>query len=186
MAQQTIELEVPLNNFLKVEELYNLYSRAAFGLALKILQNKESAEDVTHEAFLRFLRNQTSYDPAKGAFLNWLLTVVYNICIDQIRKNSNRHLLSFEHPKIEQQLNYLVDLHRSVDEEVWLKMQRLYIQNALNGLSFRQREYIELAFFKGLSHSEIAYVTGMPLGTVKCQIRQGLLKLKGHLDQTLP
>ena len=184
MAHQTIEMELPLNNFNKVEELYHLYKQLAFGLALKILKNKESAEDATHEAFLRLLRNQTSYDPTKGAFPKWFLTVVYNICIDQIRKNSNRHLFSFEHPQIEPQINYLVDLHRPVDEQVWLKMQQINIQNALNKLPVRQREFIELAFFKGLSHSRIACLTGQPLGTVKCQIRQGLLRLKDQLDQT--
>ncbi len=169
---------VQANDFGAVEELYERYSRQAFGLALKILNSAEAAEDAVQDAFLRFWKQPGNFDPERGRFVTWLLSVVHNLCIDQLRRKRH-NLLSLDQEETQERLNYLADESATVEEEVWLGMQRSAINHALKHLPTEQRAVIELAFFKGLTHNEIALQTGQPLGTVKSRIRQGLMKLKG-------
>lgn len=169
---------VQSGDFVAIEQLYERYSRQTFGLALKILNNSEAAEDAIQEAFLRFWKQPNSYDPERGRFITWLLSVVHNLCIDQLRRKRH-NVVSLDQQETQEHLNYLADDKVAVEDEVWLGMQRVAIQQALSTLPVEQRSVIELAFFKGLTHNEIAAETGQPLGTVKSRIRQGLLKLKG-------
>ena len=164
-----------------IEELYTRYSRQTYGLALRILNNSESAEDAVQDAFLRFWRQPASFDPERGRFITWLLSVVHNLCIDQVRRKRHQ-TVSLDQEETQQQINYLADNSTPVEEEVWLGMQRTVIHQALTNLPQEQRSLIEMAFFKGLTHMEIASSTGQPLGTVKSRIRQGLMKLKGLMS----
>ena len=169
---------VQSGDFEAVEALYERYSRQAFGLALKILNSQEAAEDAVQDAFVRFWKQPANYDPERGRFVTWLLSVVHNLCIDQLRRK--RHVsVSLDQEETQERINYLADESATVEEEVWGGMQRVAIQQALSSLPREQRAVIELAFFKGMTHQEISAQTGQPLGTVKSRIRQGLLKLKG-------
>lgn len=179
--EQRIVARVQSGDFTAIEELYERYSRQAFGLALKILNNSESAEDAVQDAFLRFWKQPGNFDPERGRFVTWLLSVVHNLCIDQIRRK-RPNLVSLDQEETQERLNYLADDGFSIEEEVWLKMQRTTIQQAMVRLPEEQRSVIELAFFKGLTHNEIASQTNQPLGTVKSRIRQGLLKLKNLMQ----
>ncbi len=171
---------VQQGDFEAVEELYKRYSRQAYGLALKILNSPEGAEDAVQDAFVRFWKQPANYDPERGRFGTWLLSVVHNLCIDQLRRK--RHTsVSLDQQETQERLSYLADDSVAVEEEVWLGMQRVVIQRALDSLPDEQRSVIELAFFKGLTHQQISTETGQPLGTVKSRIRQGLLKLKGMM-----
>lgn len=172
--------KVQAGDFVALEELYQLYSRQAFGLALRIIGNYEAAEDVVQEVFVRFRKQPSSYNPARGRFVTWLLSVVRNACIDQLRRK-NQHHLSLDFAEADGQLNQLAAGRTSVEEEVWLKVQREAIRLALQKLPPEQAQMVDLAFFKGLPHQEIAITTGQPLGTVKSRTRQGLLKLKDLL-----
>ncbi|HEX2914410.1 MAG TPA: sigma-70 family RNA polymerase sigma factor [Chloroflexia bacterium] len=169
---------VKTGDFVAVEELYNKYSRQAFGLALRILNSNEAAEDAVQDAFVRFWKQPANFDPEKGRFITWLLSVVHNICIDQLRRK-RRTTVSLDQEETQEQLNFVADEALPVEEEVWMGIRRSAIQQALGNLPREQRDLIDLAFFKGLTHQEIAERTGQPLGTVKSRIRQGLLKLKG-------
>ncbi len=172
--------KVRAGDFVALEELYQRYSRQAFGLALRILGNYEAAEDVIQEVFVRFWKQPSSYDPARGRFVTWLLSVVHNACIDQLRRK-NQNNISLDYAETDGQLNQLAAGRTSVEEEVWLKVQREAIRRALQKLPSEQAQLVDLAFFKGHTHQEIAANTGLPLGTVKSRIRQGLLKLKDLL-----
>ncbi len=173
--------KVQSGDFLAVEELYLRYSRQAFGLALRILKSSEAAEDAVQDAFLRFWKQPANYDPERGRFATWLLSVVHNLCIDQLRRK-RQNTVSLDQEETQEHLNYLADGSVPVDEEVWMGMQRRAIEQALGNLPSEQKAVIELAFFKGLTHNEIAAETGQPLGTVKSRIRQGLIKLKGLMQ----
>ncbi len=168
-------------DFDAVEELYNQYSRLAFALALRILNDPGAAEDAVQEVFLRVWKQPNSYDPARGRFPTWLMSVVHNQCIDQLRKRRHQGL-SLDQEESQERLNYLAEKAPALEEEVWSKMKRDTIRKALEWLPDEQRKLIELAFFGGYTHNEIAIHTGQPLGTVKSRIRQGLLKLKNILN----
>lgn len=169
--------EVQAGNFLALEQLYERYSRQSYGLALKILTNPEAAEDIIQEAFLKFWKQPGSFDPQRGRFATWLLSVVHNLCIDQLRRKRATAVSLDQEEGLEQVAN-IPDNSASVEEEVWLGMQRNLVQKALGNLPPEQRVVIELAYYKGLTQQEIAVQTGLPLGTVKSRVRQGLLKLR--------
>lgn len=186
VVQKLDELEISLllrgqqGDYSVIEELYQCYSPRAFGLANKILKNKETAEDVVQEAFLRLWKNPTSYDPRRGKFVPWLLRGIHNQCIDQLRRTNHarQYLLYQAQPETEEIITNVADESVNVEGEVWLKMEQVMICQALSQIPTTQRHLIELAFFQGLTHSEIALASGLPPGTVKSRIRQGLLKLK--------
>lgn len=169
--------EVQAGNYVALEQLYERYSRQSYGLALKILNNAESAEDAVQEAFLRFWKQPTSFDPQKGHFITWLLSVVHNLCIDQLRRKRH-NAVSLDQEEGQEQVANVPDTATDVEEEVWLGLQRNLIHKVLNRLPPEQRQVIELAYYNGFTHHEIAARTGLPLGTVKSRIRQGLLKLR--------
>ncbi|MBN9389895.1 MAG: sigma-70 family RNA polymerase sigma factor [Chloroflexi bacterium] len=173
---------VQTGDFAAVEELYGRYSRQAFGLALKILNSNEAAEDAVQDAFLRFWKQPKSFDASRGKFSTWLLSVVHNLCIDQLRRKRNK-AVSIDQQEAQEHLSYLADEQVAIEEEVWQGMQRKVIRKALDKLPVEQRRVIELAFFNGLTHQEIASATGQPLGTIKSRIRQGLMKLKGMMQE---
>lgn len=168
-------------DFEAVEQLYNRYNRTAFALALRVLTDPEGAEDVVQEVFLRIWRQPGYYDPARGRFPTWLMSVVRNLCIDQIRKRRHQGV-SLDQEESQEHLNFLAEKALPLEEEVWSKLRRDSVRKAMSGLPDEQRKMIELAFFGGYTHQEIAERTGQPLGTVKSRIRQGLLKLKGLLQ----
>jgi RNA polymerase sigma-70 factor (ECF subfamily) len=180
--EQNLIARVQTGDFAAVEELYSRYSRQAFGLALKILNSNEAAEDAVQDAFLRFWKQPRNFDANRGRFSTWLLSVVHNLCIDQLRRKRNK-AVSIDQQEAQEHLNYLADDQTPIEEEVWQGMQRTAIRKALDNLPVEQRKVIEMAFFNGLTHQEIATATGQPLGTIKSRIRQGLMKLKGLIKE---
>lgn len=166
------------DDYSELEELYKAYNRQAFSLALKMLGDREAAEDLVQEAFVKVWQRSESYDPQRGRFATWLLTIVHNLCIDQLRKKRLK-ASSLDQDTLQDWLLYLPDNRTGPEEEAWIKQRREVIRRNLQNLSLEQRELIELAFFGGFSHSQIANKTGRSLGTVKYCIRQGLHKLNG-------
>lgn len=162
----------------ELEELYTAYNRQAFSLALKMLGDREAAEDLVQEAFVKVWQRSESYDPKRGRFATWMLTIVHNLCIDQLRKKRLK-ATSLDQDETQDWFSYIPDQRSGPEEEVWSKLRRETIRRNMQRLSVEQRELIELAFFAGYSHTQIAAQTGRSLGTVKYCIRQGLLKLNG-------
>ncbi len=183
-----ILLSVQHGDFSVIEELYQFYSPHAFRLACKMLQDSEAAEDMVQEAFLRLWKNPTRYDPQRGHFAPWLFRVVHNLCIDQLRHlyqiGQYRPLLAITGIGKEEVFANIADDKIDIEEEVELKMEGARIDLALSQIPATQRRLIELAFFNGLTHTEIAQASGLPLGTVKTRIRQGLIKLKDLMDSS--
>jgi RNA polymerase sigma-70 factor, ECF subfamily len=155
--------------------LYDNTNRIVYGLALRILGDPSSAEDVTMEVYLQVWRTAESYEPQRGTVTSWLVTLVRSRAIDCLRARKARR----------------ADLAENVDEVANLRDSRpgpelasleagrsRIVQKAMADLSPDQREAIELAYFSGLTHTEIAVQTGLPLGTVKTRIRLGMLQLR--------
>src|SRR5262249_1493908 len=162
------------------EELYDRHSRIVYGLVLRILQQASTAEEVVQDIFLQLWRNARHYDGARGPFLPWLLTLARNRALDQLRLKSERQR------RREEQSDQLPAAGSRPDFEGNLDDQRraARVRELMSALKPQQRRAIELAYFEGLSHSEIAARLGEPLGTVKSWIRNGLLKLKEGLEAT--
>jgi RNA polymerase sigma-70 factor, ECF subfamily len=161
-------------------ELYDATSKAVFSLALRIVSERDIAEDVVVEVYSQVWGNAKAYNPQRGTALAWVLTMTRSRAIDVLR--SRRHLQNNE--SIEEAHNLQADVPTPEDMSEAAEQQRL-VQRALNGLSVDQRQLIELAYFSDLSHSEIAARVGQPLGTVKTRIRLGMLRLRQLLTQPL-
>ncbi|MBE9067448.1 sigma-70 family RNA polymerase sigma factor [Leptolyngbya cf. ectocarpi LEGE 11479] len=155
--------------------LYDRYSRLVYTVAFRILNNGPESEDLTQEIFLNLWQKQT-YDPTRSALSSFLSTVTRNRAIDRVRSRSNRRrILKGMVPQTVP--DFSVPVEQASQGE---RSQR--VRAALQNLPEKQRELLWLAYFHGFSQSEIASHTNIPLGTVKSRMRQGLLKLKGTLQ----
>ena len=161
--------------------LYKRYSSPVYSLVWKILQNSEEAEDVALDVFWQVWRQADRYDSARGAPPAWIFTLARSRAIDRLRSRNRREdrTISIDDPNVH--FDPLDDT-ASPDQVVSFRQNRDAVRAAMDKLSNVQREAVELAFLKGMTHVEIAEKLGQPLGTVKTRIRQGLIRLRKHLD----
>jgi RNA polymerase sigma-70 factor (ECF subfamily) len=163
-----------------LDALYKRYSSPVYSLVWKILQSPEEAEDVALDVFWQVWRQADRYDPSRGAPPAWIFTVARSRAIDRLRARRRREArtISFDDPAT--RLDPL-DEEAAPDDVVSYRQARDSVRKAMTGLSPVQREAVEIAFFRGLTHVEIAEKLGEPLGTVKTRIRQGLIRLRRAL-----
>ena len=156
--------------------LYDATNRLVYGLVLRILCDPAIAEEVMLDVYMQVWRQAAGYDMQRGSPLAWLMTVARSRAIDRLRSGIQRQ-------QREEPLEH-ADNHSSpanIEEEVCASELRGRVQAALDLLSPEQREVIELAYYGGLSHSEIAARLATPLGTVKTRTRLGMMKLRESL-----
>lgn len=154
-------------------ELYDRFSEQVFGLVRYVTRHEPTAEDVTQETFLKLWQKADSYRPGRGKFSTWLLTIAKRTAIDRLRKQDRR-------PDVAEAIDVEADWRPALsnpgsggDEARW---RSLYF--ALHDIPDEQRQAIALAYYQGMSHSQIASYLGIPLGTVKTRIRLGMQKLR--------
>lgn len=153
-----------------LERLYDAHKGIAYGLAFQMLRQQTAAEDVVQDAFLAAWRSRSQYDANKGGLRSWLLRIVRNRAIDRLRHDR----LNLEEV-LEPDTGGLIGDKN--DDPAAIGPERLWIRDALRSLPDAQRVAINLAYFGGFTQTQIARRTGQPLGTVKGQLRLGLLKL---------
>lgn len=155
-----------------LEAIYCLYRRRAFGLALHALNDRQAAEDVVQDVFLSVWRSRARYNATRGSLSTWVLAVVRNRAIDWLRANGRQPVLrlSERESELSNKSDPMQDAEQFVD--------RADIHVALLSLTREQQEVIELAYFCGLSHSDIAKYQQLPIGTVKGRIRLALNRLR--------
>ncbi len=159
-----------------LSELYNSTSRLVYGLAFRILADVTEAEEVTIEVYMQVWNKAVEYDPGRSTPLSWLLMLTRSRAIDRLRSGSKRG-------RIEDSLEVDVPSSEINPEEATLVAQRRnLVRDALSKLTPQQRNAIELAYFYGLSQSEIAVKLGQPVGTVKSWMRFGMIKLRELLN----
>ena len=160
------------------EQLYDRHSRIVYGLLLRILQQAGTAEEVAQDVFLQLWRNGGQYDESRGPFLPWLLTLARNRALDTLRLKSERQRRREDETEATPPVVAAPEYERQLDE-----MRRgERVRALMASLNPRHKKAIELAYFEGLSHTEIAAALKEPLGTVKSWIRNGLLRLKEGLQ----
>jgi RNA polymerase sigma-70 factor, ECF subfamily len=164
-----------------LERIYDRYSRLVFGLARKILHSEQDAEDLTQEVFLSLLQN-CPYDPRRGSLAAYLATVTRSRAIDRVRATGRSLRLLSAWVALDPEA---VEVGLPGDEAV-LEENAVAVRAALAALPSKQREALELAYFKGLTQMQVAEQLDAPLGTVKTWTRQALLSLREtlhtHLD----
>jgi RNA polymerase sigma-70 factor (ECF subfamily) len=160
------------------EVIYDRHSTVAYSLALRMCGARGVAEEVVQEAFLSLWRGRDRYDARRGAVRGWLLGIVHNAAIDRLRRLGVHERRRASDEGIEERL----EAPERTESEVEDREQADELRRALGTLPEEQRRVIELGYFDGLSHSEIAAVLSQPVGTVKGRMRLGLLKLHSQLQ----
>lgn len=160
-------------------EIYDASSHLVFGLALRILSDRDAAEDIVIEVYSQAWRTAAAFEPQRGSVCSWLLTLARSRAIDLLR--------SHKRERATDPLESAGDVEASTPdpESATADAERFrFVRGAIEKLSAEQREVIELAYFTGLSQSEIAARLGQPLGTVKTRVRLAMMHLRdllGHL-----
>jgi RNA polymerase sigma-70 factor (ECF subfamily) len=157
-------------------DLYDRHGRSVYGLAARILGDPAEAEDLTQDVFTLAWKNAARYDPARGAVAAWLLVTTRTRAIDRIRARRSRPQGGSDDDG--RKMANIPDGSPSVDVIVATSQDAARVRVALADLPVDQRDALEQAYFQGLSHSEIAERTGIPLGTIKTRIRSGLQRLR--------
>lgn len=176
LDQELIE-EVKNGNKIAFKEIYSRFSQVTYNLALRMLRDKEDAEEVVQEIFLQIWNKAYTYDPNRGAVSTWVLNIARSRSIDKLRtlghKTKNIEI-------DEEKVNSNEDLSRTIEDR---EESRNVIRQALDSLPEDQRIAIELVYFEGLTHVETAEKLDTPVGTIKTRIRLGVMKLK---DKIMP
>ena len=157
--------------------LYDRHGRSAYSLAYRMMGERQSAEDLVQDAFLKVWRNSGSYRANRGSVRTWVLTIVHNRGVDQLRSSASRRRtqdrVQAEAPKVQPSEAFT---------QTWRNLQRDRVREALKILPDEQLKVLELAYFSGYTHVEISDLLKLPLGTVKGRMRLGLRKIKDYFD----
>lgn len=165
-----------------LERLYERYGRLAYALAYRLLHDSLAAEDIVQEAFLAVWRKAATYQPQHGSVYSWLQAIVHHRAIDRLRSASTRdRSYTPLEPGIELQT---MRAEPDACDQVWQGEQRRLVLAVLAQIPPEQRQVIDMAYFGGYTHAEIAELLQLPLGTVKGRIRLGLHKMKLLLEES--
>ena len=156
--------------------LYDQTSNRVLGLVIRLLKDHAQSEEVTQEIFLEVWQNAKRYDPSKGSAVTWILTMAHRRAVDRIRASQSTR---DRDTKIG-----IRDLEReydSVSESVEISVEHERVGKALSRLTELQRQAVTLAYYGGYSHSEVAQMLSVPIGTVKTRLRDGMIRLRDEL-----
>lgn len=159
-----------------VAVLYDRYGSAAYGLAYRITNDATIAEDAVQDAFVSVWQQAARFDPARGKARTWLLTIVHHKAIDAVRRRSGRAERALPEGPEE-----FVATHGNPEELAVWSMEAGAVRDAIARIPDDQRRTIELAYFVGMTHVEIAERMNVPPGTVKSRLRIGLEKMREYL-----
>lgn len=173
LADEGLVAEVSRGSEEALRQLYRRHATAVFSLARRMLRDEEAAEEVVQDVFLKLWQRAGDYAAARGGLSSWLLTIAHHATVDAIRRRSLRQTVPVEERELEAAPDARDVAGTAID--------RAGIDRALATLEPADRRLVETAYYEGLSHSQIAKATGMPLGTVKTRIRLALLRLRKEL-----
>jgi RNA polymerase sigma-70 factor (ECF subfamily) len=160
-----------------LEQLYERHSRAVFSLALKLLAEREAAEEIVQETFLKLWQRPDAYSPERGRLIAWLLGVAHHRAVDRLRRRRLEHRYGASQQVLEPVVN-----ERDPVDDVLRSLRGEAVARALRELPTAQRIAVELAYLRGMTQVEIAAALGEPLGTIKTRLRLALQKLRGSLE----
>ena len=179
-AAASVPVPVPV----PVEELYDRYRRPAAALARRVLVDEDLVEDVLQEVFLTVWRYPGAFDPARGSFAGWLMTLVHHKAVDAVRREEvhrRRRQRAGDGPA-----ELVPDVGRDVAGDACDRATHAQVRTALSALPAGQREALTLAYFGGYSQQQIAVLTATPLGTVKSRTGTAVRQLRRDLHRLAP
>jgi len=164
--------------------LYDRYAGPVYALVLRIIADRQVAEDLLQEVFLRVWQRAGTYQPARGRPLTWVLGIAHNLAIDEVRRRQRRpqEMEERDDATVDNLLATMPSEEPGPAEQAWARLRRAQIGAALEQLPPAQRAIIELAYFEGYTQSQMAERLGEPLGTVKTRLRLGMHKLRELLQ----
>jgi RNA polymerase sigma-70 factor (ECF subfamily) len=157
-------------------QLYDATSRRLYGLVLRVVRDPAQSEEVAQEAFLEIWRTSARFDPDRGSAMSWMMTIAHRKAVDRVRsaEAASRRDETWEATTQERAYDITADeVERSLDSQ--------RVRQALASLTETQRGAVQLAYFGGYTHNEVAALLGIPLGTAKTRIRDGLIRLRDTL-----
>jgi RNA polymerase sigma-70 factor, ECF subfamily len=165
-----------LGNETAFAKLYDATAARLFGLVLRTVRDRAQAEEVTQDAYLDIWRNSSRFDPDRGSALSWLMTIGHRKAVDRVRSADAARRRDTAYEALEQDAPFdqtVEEAHRNLDGQ--------RVRRALDTLTETQRGALELAYFGGYTHQEVAAMLDLPLGTAKTRIRDGLIRLRDTL-----
>ena len=160
-------------------QLYDATAARSYGLALRVVRDPSQAEEVVQEVYLDAWRQSARYDAGRGSVMSWLLTIVHRRAVDRVRsaEAANRRDATYH-----QQNNPVA--HDTTAEAAEASLEAHRVRTAMQELTAIQREALELAYFGGYTHTEVATMLDLPVGTAKTRIRDGLIRMRDALGVT--
>ncbi|WP_047864999.1 sigma-70 family RNA polymerase sigma factor [Rubrobacter aplysinae] len=157
--------------------LYDRHGRSAYSLAYRMMGERQSAEDLVQDSFIKVWRSARSYRAERGSVRTWILSITHNRGIDHLRSTASRR-------RTQERVEGSAETTQQSEAfaETWRNSQRSQVQEALKTLPEEQLKILELAYYSGYTHAEIAEMLDLPLGTVKGRMRLGMKKIKAFFD----
>ncbi|HET8828226.1 MAG TPA: sigma-70 family RNA polymerase sigma factor [Pelobium sp.] len=169
------ELVIALKQQKKIgaDALYDMYSASLLGIIQRVIADQEIAEDVLQEGLVKIWNSIQQYDPSKGRLFTWMVNVVRNLSIDKVRSKDYRN-----HSKNQDLENHVnsIDIQRNSE----FKPELMGVKDLLLKLKPEQKIIVEMIYFQGYTHVEVAEELAMPLGTVKTRLRMGIIELRKY------
>jgi RNA polymerase sigma-70 factor (ECF subfamily) len=157
-------------------ELYDQTAPRVLGLVKRLLKDHAQSEEVTQEVFLEIWQNATRFDSARGSAASWMLTMAHRRAVDRIRASQAGRDRDLKIGVRDLETDY-----DSVTESVEIRIEHERVERALGRLTELQRQAVKLAYYGGLSHSEVAKLLDVPIGTVKTRLRDGMIRLRDEM-----
>lgn len=169
------ELIIALQQRKKIgaEALYSMYSASLLGIIQRVIADNEIAEDVLQEGLVKIWNSIQQYDPSKGRLFTWMVNVVRNLSIDKVRSKDYRN-----HSKNQDLENHVNSIDIQKNSEY--KPELMGVKDLLQKLKPEQKVIVDLIYFQGYTHVEVAEELAMPLGTVKTRLRMGIIELRKY------
>jgi RNA polymerase sigma-70 factor (ECF subfamily) len=161
-------------------DVYRSTSRKLFGICLSVCGERGAAEDVLHDVYVKVWKNAVAFDPSRSSPITWLASIARNRAIDWKRAEGDRRTTQLGEAML------IIDPSEDPETVTFSNRDSRRIHALLRGLESRQRESIECAFFEGLTYRDVAHRMQKPVGTVKSDIRRGLLQLRADLGEAGP
>jgi len=160
-------------------ELYDLVSPRVFGLIKRLLRDHAQSEEVTQEVFLEIWQTATRFDPNKGGATTWIFTMAHRRAVDRVRASQSSRDRDVRVGIRDHKVDY-----DHVAETIEVRLEHERVEKAMARLTELQRQAVTLAYYGGLSHSEVAEKLSVPIGTVKTRLRDGMIRLRDELGVT--
>ncbi|WP_423922470.1 sigma-70 family RNA polymerase sigma factor [Frigoribacterium sp. 2-23] len=173
--EQLLE-RVALGDQVAFGELYDQTAGRVLGLVKRLLKDHSQSEEVTQEVFLEIWQNATRFDSGRGSAASWMLTMAHRRAVDRIRASQASRDRDVKIGVRDIETDY-----DSVSENVEIRIEHERVERALGRLTELQRQAVKLAYYGGYSHSEVATMLGVPIGTVKTRLRDGMIRLRDEM-----